>query len=74
MKKILLIIFSLMFSISTSFAAIEDDSIIKELENDNLQELNIDFNLKSFESCENLETVMEKYIKNYWENNKSRYY
>ena len=28
---------------------------------------NIDFNLKSFESCENLEIVMEKYIKNYFQ-------
>ncbi len=73
MKKIFLFIFLYVFSVTISFAAIEDDSIIKELETDNFKELNIDFNLKSFESCENLETVMEKYIKNYWENNKSRY-
>ena len=73
MKKILLTIFSAIFLVVPSFAAIEDDSIIKELENWNIQELNTDFNLKQFSSCDDLENVMWDYIKNYWEKNKSRY-
>lgn len=73
MKKIFLILLFLVLSISSTFAAIEDNSIIDKLNTNNVKELNTDFKLKSFESCANLETVMEKYIKNYWEKNKSKY-
>jgi len=74
MKKVLLFLLVTMFSFGNLFALdIEDDSIIQELEKEEVKQLDFDFKLKSFESCENLETVMEKYIKNYWKNNKSRY-
>jgi hypothetical protein len=52
---------------------LEDNSIIDELNKDEIKELNVDFNLKSFESCQNLEDVMSKYIKDYWKANKKRY-
>jgi hypothetical protein len=57
MKKILLI---LLFTISLNFAyaKIEDNSIIEELNKDEVKTLNVDFKLKSFESCKALEDVM----------------
>lgn len=73
MKKVFLWIWIAFSIFSTSFAVLEDNSIIDELQNKNIKELKTNFNLQSFESCENLETVMEKYIKNYWEKNKNRY-
>ena len=73
MKKIFLLALISLFSINSSFASVEDNSIIDELNKWELKELNVDFNLKSFESCENLENVMGKYIKDYWKNNKKRY-
>lgn len=54
---------------SYSYAVSEDNSIIEELDAQNTQELNVDFSLKSFQSCEVFEDVMEEYIKMYWENN-----
>ena len=73
MKKLFLwILISVLFS-SSVFAEVEDDSIIKELNKDEVKELNVDFNLKSFESCKALEDVMWKYIKDYWKVNKNRY-
>jgi hypothetical protein len=35
-----------------------DNSIEKELDKNNTQELDFDFNLKTFDSCENMEDVM----------------
>ena len=70
MKKILLILI-LSFSITgVSFAAdVDDDSIIDELNKQNTQKLDVDFSLKSFDSCDSFEDVMEDYLKMYWENN-----
>ncbi len=59
--------------LNTSANDIEDTSIIDKLTGNDIKELNIDFSLKSFKSCEDMEEVMGKYIKAYWENNKSRW-
>jgi len=69
-------LFSLLISFllfSTSYASIVDDSIEKELDKQEVKELQIDFKLKKFKSCEDMQKVMEDYIKTYWENNKKRY-
>lgn len=73
MKELFIFLLVTISSISSVFAAVEDDSIIKELEKTNVQTLNIDFKLKSFESCESLEKVMWDYIKDYWKNNKNNW-
>lgn len=52
-----------------SFASLEDNSIEQELNKENTQELNVDFSLKTFDSCKNMEDVMWDYIKDYWEEN-----
>ncbi len=54
---------------SVSAATIDDDSIIDELEKEETKELEVDFKMKSFDSCSAFEDVMEEYIKSYWENN-----
>ncbi len=72
MKKFILLILSI-FLFSTTYASVEDDSIIKELENKEIKELQIDFKLKKFKSCEDMSSVIEKYIKTYWKYNKKRY-
>jgi len=74
MKNILIILFLTVFSFTSVVAEdIVDTSIIDELEKEEIKELDFDFNLKSFESCESLENVMGKYIKGYWENNKDKW-
>jgi len=75
MKKIFVSLL-LLLSFNISFADVEDTSIIDELDKntqDTIEEMNEDFSLKSFESCQDFEDVMWNYIKTYWENNKSRY-
>lgn len=47
---------------------IDDDSIIEELNKSNTKQLDVDFKLKSFDSCQAFEDVMEDYLKTYWEN------
>lgn len=74
MKKIFLLLFMILFSISSVSANdVEDTSIIDELEKTEVKTLDFDFNLKSFESCDGMEKVMWDYIKKYWENNKDRW-
>lgn len=73
MKKIFILPLVAILSISHAFAAVEDDSIIKELEKTDVKTLNVDFKLKSFESCDWLEKVMWDYIKDYWKNNKNNW-
>lgn len=50
-------------------ADIDDNSILEELEKENTQELDVDFSLKTFESCDVFEDVMQEYFELYWENN-----
>jgi len=74
MRNTLVLLFIAMFSFSATFASdIEDTSILDELEKQEVKQLDFDFNLKSFESCEGLENVMGDYIKNYWSTNKDRW-
>jgi hypothetical protein len=58
MKKILLFITTILLSILTVNASDIDTSIIDKLDESKIKELNIDFRLKTFKSCENLESVM----------------
>lgn len=73
--KSLLILLSILFftNINTFATDIEDTSIIEELNKDEVKELDFNFNLKSFESCDSLENVMWEYIKTYWKNNKDKW-
>jgi hypothetical protein len=73
MKKYILFSLVSLLSFSSAFAAVEDDSILKELEKETVKALEFDFKMKKFESCENLEDVMGAYIKEYWKSNKQRY-
>ena len=74
MKKIILLCLCFFTLITPSFAAdIEDNQIIEKLDSENTKELEIDFTLKKFNSCENMEEVMWDYIKNYWEKNQNQY-
>ncbi|MCH2189250.1 beta-propeller domain-containing protein, partial [Candidatus Gracilibacteria bacterium] len=53
-------------SFTPVFGSIEDDSILTELEINNLEEIEAEaFTLKSFASCEDLETVTSNFLKNY---------
>jgi hypothetical protein len=55
------------------FAQTEDTSILSELNKKNIATLNLDFKMKSFQSCQNFEDTMTNYIKEYWKNNQGRY-
>ena len=79
MKNTILLLILVIFSFWNTFAdmvkddSIIDNSIIDKLEKTEVKELNFDFSLKSFESCEGLKNVMEKYVKDYWKNNKGKW-
>jgi inhibitor of cysteine peptidase len=74
MKKILLSGVLILWSITGAFATdIEDDSIVTEIDKTVTQELKVDFKMKSFDSCDAFEDVMETYMKSYWENNYKNY-
>ncbi len=68
MKNILVILL-LSLWIGNVSAAVDDDSIIDELNSQNTQKLELDFKMKTFDSCDAFEDVMEDYMKEYWENN-----
>jgi len=66
MKKLFILPLFLIISFSTSFAAVEDDSIIKELNKDNTVEINSEnLKFKTFNSCEDLEKVTNDFLKDY---------
>jgi hypothetical protein len=44
--------------VNVTSASLIDDSIEKELDKENTQELNVDFSLKTFDSCKNMEDVI----------------
>lgn len=75
MKKIikLLFVFSLVFSFSSSFAAVEDTQVIDKLNDTNTTNLQFDFKLKKFESCEDMSNVLTNYMKKYY-NQRPIYY
>ncbi|MDD3646476.1 MAG: beta-propeller domain-containing protein [Candidatus Gracilibacteria bacterium] len=73
MKKIIFSLLLFVFFTSIVYAVEDDSSVIEELTKQNTQELNFDFSLKSFSSCQNLEDVMGNYIKEYWKVNKDIY-
>lgn len=50
-------------------AATDDTSILDKLSSSNTQKVERDIQLKSFESCQSFEAVLEDYMKSYWENN-----
>gem|GEM_PF-2929824 len=72
MKKFLLVVFSL-FLFNSTFAVVEDTSVIDELNNKNTTELKFDFKLKKFESCEDMSSVLTNFIKKYY-NDRPTYY
>ena len=73
MRNIFILLFIVFLSFWSVSANLEDTSIIDELEKQEIKTLDFDFNLKSFESCEWLDNVMWKYIKDYWVNNKEKF-
>ncbi len=56
-------------TMNISFAVWVDTSIEQELNKENTQELDIDFSLKTFDSCKDMGDVMWEYVKDYWEEN-----
>ena len=74
MKNLFILLFLSIFSLASVWAAdVEDTSIIDELGKQEIKEIDFDFNLKSFETCDGLEKVMWDYVKDYWKNNKNRW-
>ena len=70
-KKIILITVMISSVFMSWYANTEDTSIIDELNKNATQPFQ--FNLKSFNSCDDFEDVMWSYIKDYWKNNKNNY-
>jgi len=68
MKYLIYITLSVFLFSSVQAADTEDNSILDELNKQNTQELEYDFSLKTFDSCDAFEDVMEDYLKMYWEN------
>lgn len=54
-------------------AATDDTSVIDELSKETTQVLDRDITLKTFESCQAFENVMEEYVKSYWKNNQGNW-
>lgn len=73
MKKSFLLFCLSLITFSNAYASLEDNSIQLELDSQKVKTLSTDLNLKSFESCQNMEDVMWNYIKEYWKNNKQNY-
>mgnify|MGYP001942307953 CR=1 FL=1 len=66
MKKVLLLPILAIFSFTSVFAEIEDDSIIEELNKENTTEIATEsLQFKTFNSCEDLEKVTNDFLKNY---------
>lgn len=54
------------------FAEVDDTSVIEQLSAQNTKVLDTDISLKSFESCNDFENVMEDYIQDYYKNSPNR--
>lgn len=72
MKKLALFT-SLFLVFSTSYASLEDTSIIDAI-SEQTKTLEVDFKMKNFESCLDMQTVMWNYIKDYFKNAWWNYY
>lgn len=70
---VLVIMLISLFSVSGTYAEVEDNSIIDELNKTTAKPVDYDFNLKTFQSCDWLEKVMWDYIKDYWKNNQDKW-
>lgn len=68
MKKVAALLLVSFWSISTVSASIDDTSVIDAFSG-STQELKTDIWLESFQSCQDLESVMEEYMKEYWKLN-----
>jgi uncharacterized secreted protein with C-terminal beta-propeller domain len=73
MKNIFLLLILVITSVWHTFAAVEDTSVVDELNKTEVKNLDFDFKLKSFKTCDWLEKVMGDYIKDYWKNNKDKW-
>lgn len=73
MKKYLISLILMSAFTLPSYAATEDTSIIDELDASS-PKLETDFKLQKFSSCDNIETVMNTYLKKYYESNPYPYY
>jgi phosphoribosylpyrophosphate synthetase len=72
-KILMLLTFSYFLSINSSFAAVEDTQVIDKLNDTNTTNLQFDFKLKKFESCEDMSNVLTNYMKKYY-NQRPIYY
>jgi len=61
----------LLFVPSFVFAAVDDTSVIDQLNGQKLQELDSKVNLETFQSCDDLQSVLTQYVKTYWKNAKN---
>ncbi len=74
MNKIFILLSVIALGVFQASAADIDTQILDELKKWEVAELNVDFKLKTFQSCEDLEKVMGNYIKDYYKINKKRYW
>ena len=72
MKKAMFILGAFLLPLSV-FASVEDTSIIDALAEQEPKQIEVDFSLQSFQSCNDMENVMWEYIKTYWKNNKNNW-
>ncbi len=68
MKYFIAFVLSVSLIVPLSANDVDDNSVIDELDTVNTQTLDLDFKMKTFESCDAFEDVMEGYMKTYWEN------
>lgn len=69
----MLLTFSYFFYVNASYAAVEDTQVIDKLNDTNTTNLQFDFKLKKFESCEDMSNVLTNYMKKYY-NQRPIYY
>jgi len=68
MKKVLWILMCLALFTGVQANDIDDSSIIDELDKNSSEQIEVDYSLQGFESCDVFEDVVEDYMKTYWEN------
>ncbi len=69
LKFLLLLLFSILFLANISFAAVDDNSVIEKLSDNNTTALKADFKLQKFSSCEDMSTKLTDFMKKYYDNN-----